>query len=183
MNKSAVGVTRSWGPADLNVSYWQSAIQAAPQMANLSGWRGHGIDAGGNLNSGPLYLSGNLSWYTAGSISGLSENTSEGSMSGSLFLTWAPADWPKLSAGITNYGYQGDFYIYDGREQDSFVRYQLAVDTSPLLAAAAPGMGAKLMFLASFQGNNSSSHWAQTAYKNEAGNVFVGFRLARQWLP
>jgi hypothetical protein len=88
-----------------------------------------------------------------------------------------------LSAGVTNYAYQADFFNYNGAEQNSLMRYQLTVDGSRLLASALSDRNAQLTFLASYQGNKSRSQWTQADYSSDVGNVFVGFRFARPFLP
>ena len=180
--KSAIGMTRNWNSGAINLSYWQSTVQAAAQLPDMAQWRGHGMDAAGNVYSGRFSLSGNLSWYKANDLA-LLNNNSENSVSGSLFVSWRPALWPKLSAGVTNYAYQADFFSYNGAEQNSLMRYQLTVDGSPLLATALSDRNAQLTFLASYQGNKSRSQWSQADYSSDVGNVFVGFRFARPFLP
>jgi hypothetical protein len=77
---------------------------------------------------------------------------------------------------VTNYAYQGSFLDYSGREENSLMRYELAVDTSSLLSAwSAPG--AQLKFIASYQGNSAHSQWAQTNSLKGSSDVFLGFRL------
>jgi len=180
--KSAIGVSRNWDTGAINLSYWQSAVQAAAQLPDEVQWRGRGMDAAGNLYSGRWSISGNLSWYKANDLA-LLNNNSENSVSGSLFVSWRPALWPKLSAGVTNYAYQADFLDYNGAEKNSLIRYQLTVDGSPLLATALSDRNAKLTFLASYQDNKSRSQWSQADYSSDMGNVFVGFRFARPLLP
>ncbi len=180
--KSAIGVSRNWSTGAINLSYWQSDVQASAQLPDEAQWRGRGMDAAGNLHSGRWSISGNLSWYKANDL-GLWNGSSENSVSGSLFVSWRPALWPKLSAGVTNYAYQADFLDYNGAEKNSLIRYQLTVDGSPLLATTLSDRNAKLMFLASYQGNKSRSQWSQTDYSSGVGNVFVGFRFARPLLP
>jgi hypothetical protein len=175
-------MTRNWNSGAINLSYWQSTVQAAAQLPDMAQWRGHGMDAAGNVYSGRFSLSGNLSWYKANDLA-LLNNNSENSVSGSLFVSWRPALWPKLSAGVTNYAYQADFFSYNGAEQNSLMRYQLTVDGSPLLATALSDRNAQLTFLASYQGNKSRSQWSQADYSSDVGNVFVGFRFARPFLP
>ena len=180
--KSAIGVNRNWDIGAINLSYWQSAVQAAAQLPYEVQWRGRGMDAAGNFYSGRWSISGNLSWYKANDLA-LWNSSSENSLSGSLVVSWRPALWPKLSAGVTNYDYQADFFGYNGAENNSLMRYQLMVDGSSLLATALSDRNAKLTFLASYQDNKSRSQWSQTDYSSGMGNVFVGFRFARALLP
>src|SRR5258705_11220676 len=180
--KSAIGVSRNWNTGAINLTYWQPPVQAAAQLPEEVQWRGRGMDAAGNLYSGRWSISGNLSWYKANDFA-LWNSSSENSVSGSLFVSWRSALWPKLSAGVTNYAYQADFFGYNGAENNSLMRYQLMVDGSSLLATALSDRNAKLTFLASYQDNKSRSQWSQTDYSSGVGNVFVGFRFARSLLP
>jgi hypothetical protein len=180
--KSAIGMTRNWNTGAIDLSYWQSAVQTAAQLPDDVQWRGHGMDATGNLYSGRWSLSGNLSWYKANDFA-LSNNSNENSVNGSLFVNWQPALGPKLSAGVTNYAYAADFLDYNGVQKNSLMRYQLAVDGSQLLVTALSDRNTHLTFLASYQGNKSRSQWSQADYSNDMGNVFVGFRFTRPFLP
>jgi hypothetical protein len=87
-----------------------------------------------------------------------------------------------VSAGLTNYAYQADFLDYNGMEQSSLFRYQVAVDVSPLLAAHLRDRETQLTFLASFQGDRTRSQWSQAGYDGQEGNVFVGLKFARPFL-
>ncbi len=175
-------MTRNWDTGAVNLSYWRSSIETATPLPNEAEWRGHGLDLGGNISPGRWSMSGNLSWYTADNLAVLN-NSAENSLNGSLFLSWRAPSWPKLSAGITNYGYEADFLDYHGLERSSAMRYQLMLDCSSLLANALSGKSAQLTFLASFDANNSRSQWSQSGYSSAAGNMFLGFRFARPILP
>jgi hypothetical protein len=175
LEKSAIGMTRTWQSASVNLSYWRSVVTDPSSVVEQSQWQGRGMDVGGTVKSGPLSVSGNLSLYTADNVAAWN-NTAESNVNGSLYLTFSPAAWPKFSAGVTNYAYQGSFLDYSGREENSLMRYELAVDTSSLLSAwSAPG--AQLKFIASYQGNSAHSQWAQTNSLKGSSDVFLGFRL------
>ena len=180
MEKSAIGMTRSWDSGSLNLSYWRSAVEGAPSVPAESQWHGRGMDIGGTLNSGRLSVAGNLTWYTADNLAAWN-NTAESNVNGSLFLTWSRAAWPRLSAGVTNYAYQAAFLDYGGLEASSLTRYELAVDSSRLLSAWADPE-AQLKFIASYQGNSARSQWAQTA-DTGARDVFLGLKFTRSLLP
>jgi hypothetical protein len=180
--KTAIGMTQSWNAGGLNLRYWRSAVRSDGQLPEDTQWRGHGMDVAGNLYSGHWTIWGNLSWYKADNVAAWS-NSAENSVNGSLFVTWDSLRWPKLTAGVTNYAYQADFFGYHGTEQNSLTRYQLTIDGSRLLAAALSDKDAQLTFLASYQGDKSRSQLVQTGYSSDAGNVFLGFRFARPFLP
>ena len=72
MEKSSVGMTRAWGYGSVNMSYWQSAVDAPAAIADER-WRSHGMDVGGTLNSGRLSMSGNVSFYTADTMAALEQ--------------------------------------------------------------------------------------------------------------
>lgn len=182
LQKSAVGLTRSFDGGSVNLSYWRSQITAPVSVPDESHWRGHGMDIGGSLNSGRVSLSGNLSLYSADNAA-MAANTAESNINGSLFLTWSRAAWPKLSAGVTNYAYQSTFFDYGGLEQTSLMRYEFAVDSTPLLSAWADPK-AQLKFIASYQDDTYRSQWARTK-DTGAGtqNVFFGFKFSRSLLP
>jgi hypothetical protein len=180
MEKSSIGMTRSWKSGSVNLSYWQSAVEGAPSFADESQWHGSGMDIGGTLKSGRVSMSGNITWYTADTLAALS-NTSETNVNGSFFLTWSRAAWPKLSAGITNYAYQSMFLDYGGLEASSLTRYELNVDSSSLLSAWRDP-AAQLKFIASYQGNTTRSQWAQ-AVETGASDVFLGLKFTRSLLP
>ena len=139
------------------------------------------MDVAGDIYSKRWSLSGNVSWYRAGNTA-LRLNSAEGSVNGSLFLTWHPSHGPKLSAGVTNYSYQADFFDYNGAEQSRLIRYQLALDFSPVLASAWFDKETQLTMLASFQGSKTGSQWSQVGYNSDEGNLFVGLKLARPFL-
>ena len=181
LEKSAIGMTRTWGASSVNLSYWRSAVESAASVPDEWEWRGRGMDVGGTLRSGRVSVSGNLSWYTADNMAALN-NTAESNLNGSLFLTYSRAAWPKFSAGLTNYAYQAAYFDYSGLEQSSLMRYEFAVDSTPLLSAWADPQ-AQLKFIASYQDNGYSSQWSQA--DNEAGmqNVFFGFKFTRSLLP
>lgn len=180
MEKSSIGMTRSWDSGSVNLSYWRSSVDASPSFADESQWHGRGMDVGGSLHSGRLSLSGNLSLYTADNLAAWN-NTAESNVNGSLYLTWSRAAWPKLSAGVTNYAYQSAFLDYGGLEGSSLTRYELAVDSSSLLSAWADP-AAQLKFLASYQGNSTRSQWAQDN-STGASDVFLGLKFTRSLLP
>jgi hypothetical protein len=170
--KSAIGMTRNWKSGSVNLSYWRSAITSVLEQSQ---WYGRGMDVGGTVKSGPLSVSGNLSWYSADNVAAVN-NTAESNVNGSLHLTFSRAAWPKLSAGMTNYAYQGLFLDYGGLQENSLMRYELAVDTSPLLSArSAPG--AQLKFIASYQGSSTLSQWAQTNSATGNSDVFLGLKF------
>jgi len=180
LEKSAVGMTRSFDGGSLNLSYWRS--QVTPPVSDESQWRSHGMDIGGTLKSGPLSLSGNLSVYSADTIV-IARTSAESNVNGSLFLTWSRAAWPKLSAGVTNYAYQSSFFDYGGVEQSSLMRYEVALDSTPLLSGWRDPQ-AQLKFIASYQDNSYRSQWAQTGDTGGvAQNVFFGFKFSRSLLP
>ena len=180
MEKSAVGMTRSFQGGSLNMSYWRSEIAAPP--SDDSQWRGQGMDVGGTLNSGRLSLSGNLSVFSADTVAAAS-NAAESNVNGSLFLSWSRAAWPKFSAGVTNYAYQSAFFDYGGLEQTNLMRYELAVDSTPLLSAWGDPK-AQLKFIASYQDSFYRSQWTQTSDTGaDTQNVFFGFKFARSLLP
>ena len=182
MEKSAVGMTRSWNQGSLNLSYWRSAVEGPAALPNESQWRGRGMDIGGTLNSGRMSVSGNITWYTADNLAAWN-NTAESNVNGSLFLTWSRATWPKLSAGVTNYAYQAAFLDYSGLETSSLMRYELGVDSTRLLSAWADPE-AQLKFIASYQGNITRSQWAQSHYTDAStGDVFLGLKFTRSLLP
>lgn len=182
MEKSAIGMTRSWESGSVNLSYWRSAVEAPASVPDESQWSGRGMDIGGTLHSGRLSVSGNLSLYTADNLAAWN-NTAESNVNGSLFLTWTRATWPKLSAGVTNYAYQAAFFDYNGLEASSLMRYELAVDSSPLLSAWA-NPEAQLKFIASYQGNSTRSQWTQNDYGGAStGDMFLGFKFTRSLLP
>jgi len=181
LEKSAFGLSRNWDIAALDLSYWRSSVQASPSLASDALWRAHGMDVTGNIYSGPWSVSGSLSWYRADNFAAWN-NSAEGSVNGSLFLAWHPQWGPKLSAGLTNYAYQADFFDYHGLEQSSLFRYQVAVDISPWLASSLRDGQTQLTFLASFQGDATRSQWSQAAYNGQEGNVFVGLKFARPFL-
>lgn len=180
MEKSSIGMTRSWDSGTVNLSYWRSSVEGAPSFADESQWRGRGMDLAGTLNSGRLSVSGNLTWYTADNLAAWN-NTAESNVNGSLFLTWRRAAWPKLSAGVTNYAYQAAFLDYGGLEGSSLTRYELGVDSSSLLSAWADP-AAQLKFIASYQGNSTRSQWAQND-STGASDVFLGLKFTRSLLP
>ena len=181
--KSAIGMTRNWNtPARLISAIGNRLCKRRHKLPDDVQWRGHGMDATGNLYSGRWSLSGNLSWYKANDFA-LSNNSNENSVNGSLFVNWQPALGPKLSAGVTNYAYAADFLDYNGVQKNSLMRYQLAVDGSQLLVTALSDRNTHLTFLASYQGNKSRSQWSQADYSNDMGNVFVGFRFTRPLRP
>ena len=180
MEKSSVGMTRAWGYGSVNMSYWRSSVDAASSLPE-EGWRGRGMDVGGTLRSGQLSMSGNLSFYTAGNIAALN-NTAESNMNGSLFFTYSRAAWPKLSAGVTNYEYQQAFFDYAGLERSNQMRYEVGVDSTPLLSAWRDP-GAQLKFIASYQDNSSRSQWSQADTATVAQNIFFGFKFSRSLLP
>jgi hypothetical protein len=177
LQKIAFGADRNWSHGGLNFNYWNMTIEAPPAIAQGPQWRGEGVSAGGNYHTGPWSLSGNLSWNTDENL-GLS-NIAESSISGSLFLTWQHADWPKLSAGVMNYGYEQQFFDFDGINRNGSLRYQLALDVSPLLAATLNDRTTHLSVLGSYQGNMSESLWGAAGQKDNAGDIFFGFRLTR----
>jgi hypothetical protein len=179
LEKSSVGMTRAWGYGSVNMSYWQSAVDA-PSIADER-WRSHGMDVGGTLGSGRLAMSGNLSFYTADTMAALN-NSAESNVNGSVFLTYSRAAWPKLSAGVTNYEYQSAFFNYGGLEQSSLMRYELGVDSTPLLSAWRDP-GAQLKFIASYQDNSSRSQWVRSDTASDLQNVFFGFKFTRSLLP
>jgi hypothetical protein len=162
------------------MSYWRSQI--ASPVSDESQWRGHGMDIGGTLKSGHLSVSGNLSVYSADNVA-MAANTAESNVNGSLFLTWSRAAWPKLSAGVTNYAYQSSFFDYGGLEQAKLMRYELAVDSTPLVSAWVDPQ-AQLKFIASYQDNSYRSQWAQSGDTSGAAqNMFFGFKFSRSLLP
>ena len=180
LEKSAVGLTRSFDGGSVNMSYWRSQI--ASPVSDESQWRGHGMDIGGTLKSGHLSVSGNLSVYSADNVA-MAANTAESNVNGSLFLTWSRAAWPKLSAGVTNYAYQSSFFDYGGLEQAKLMRYELAVDSTPLVSAWVDPQ-AQLKFIASYQDNSYRSQWAQSGDTSGAAqNMFFGFKFSRSLLP
>ena len=182
LEKSSVGMTRAWNYGSVNVSYWRSAVDAPASVPEEAQWRGRGMDVGGTLNSGRLSMSGNVSFYTADTMAALN-NTAESNVNGSLFLTYSHAAWPKLSAGVTNYAYQTTFFDYAGLNQASQMRYELGVDSTPLLSAWRDP-GAQLKFIASYQDISSRSQWSQTGDTGTAmQNVFLGFKFTRSLLP
>ena len=182
MEKSAVGMTRAWGYGSVNLSYWRSSVEAPAAVPEETQWRGRGMDVGGTLRSGRVAMSGNLSVYTADNIAALN-NSAESNVNGSLFLTYSHAAWPKLSAGVTNYAYQAAFFDYSGLEQSNLMRYEVGVDSTPLLSAWADP-AAQLKFIASYQDNSSRSQWSQAAAAaTGAQNVFLGFKFTRSLLP
>jgi len=181
LEKSAFGLTRNWNAAALNLSYWQSTVQTRPGFATDALWRAHGMDVAGNFYSGPWSVSGNLSWYRADNVAEWN-NSAEGSINASLFLAWHPRQGPKVSAGLTNYAYQADFFDYNGMEQSSLFRYQVAVDMAPLLATTLRDSATQLTFLASFQGDSTRSQWSQAGYVGQEGNVFFGLKFAQPFL-
>ena len=178
--KSAIGMTRSWNSGSVDLSYWRSTVEGGASMQEESRWHGRGLDIGGNLHSGRVSVSGNLTWYTADTLAAFN-NIAESNVNGSLFLTWSRAAWPKLSAGVTNYAYQAAFFDYGGLEASNLTRYEVAVDSSPLLSAWADPE-AQLKFIASYQGNSTRSQWAQTA-DTGASDVFLGLKFTRSLLP
>jgi hypothetical protein len=180
LEKSSVGMTRAWDYGSVNMSYWQSAVDAPASIAD-DGWRGHGMDVGGTLNSGRLSMSGNLSFYTADTMAALN-HSAESNVNGSVFLTYSRAAWPKLSAGVTNYEYQAAFFNYGGLEQSNLMRYEVGVDSTPLLSAWRDP-GAQLKFIASYQDNSSRSQWSQADTVTAMQNVFFGFKFTRSLLP
>ncbi len=180
MEKSSVGMTRAWGYGSVNMSYWQSAVEAPASIADEQ-WRSRGMDVGGTLRSGRLSMSGNVSFYTADTIAALN-SSAESNVNGSLFLTYSRAAWPKLSAGVTNYEYQAAFLNYGGLEQSNLMRYEVGVDSTPLLSAWRDP-GAQLKFIASYQDNSSRSQWSQTDTATGMQNVFFGFKFTRSLLP
>jgi hypothetical protein len=180
LEKSSVGMSRAWGYGSVNMNYWQSSVDAPATIADER-WRSHGMDVGGTLNSGRLSMSGNLSFYTADTTAALN-NSAESNVNGSVFLTYSRAAWPKLSAGVTNYGYQAAFLNYGGLEQSSLMRYEVGVDSTPLLSAWRDP-GAQLKFIASYQDNSSRSQWSQTNTVTDMQNVFFGFKFSRSLLP
>jgi hypothetical protein len=182
LEKSAVGMTRSWDSGSLNVSYWQSSVDGPTALAEEALWRSQGMDFGGTLTSGRLSMSGNLSFYTADNIVALN-NSAESNLNGSLFLTYSRAAWPKVSAGVTNYAYQAAYFDYAGLNQNSLMRYEIGIDSTPLLSAWRDP-GAQLKFIASYQDASSLSQWAQTPDTTVAAqNVFFGFKFTRSLLP
>lgn len=181
MEKSAIGMTRSFDQGSLNVSYWRSAIEAPAAIPDDSLWRGRGMDVAGTLSSGRLSVSGNLTWYSADNLAAWN-NTAETNVNGSLFLTWSRAAWPKLSAGVTNYGYQAAFFDYGGVETSSLMRYEVGVDSTALLSAWADPE-AQLKFVASYQGNITRSQWSQSYADASTDDVFLGLKFTRSLLP
>jgi len=183
LEKMAVGTTRSLDIGTVSISYWESAVQnPALQGTDNALWRGHGTDIAGNLYSGRWSISGNLSLYGA-SNTALSGNSTENSLNASVFVNWKPQRWPSLSAGMTNYTDETAFFDYNGAEQSGLIHYQFAVDFSPLVAAAFSDKNSQLTFLTSFQGEGSRSRWGAADYANGTGNVFVGLKFARPFLP
>jgi hypothetical protein len=181
MEKSAVGMSRTWDAGTLNVSYWRSSVDGPATLAEESLWRGQGMDVGGTLKSGRLSMSGNLSFYTSDNIVALN-NSAESNLNGSLFLTYSRAAWPKVSAGVTNYAYQAVYFDYSGLNQNSMMRYEVGVDSTPLLSAWRDP-GAQLKFIASYQDTSSLSQWAQAPdTATAAQNVFFGFKFTRSLL-
>jgi hypothetical protein len=181
MEKSAIGMTQSWDQGSVNVSYWRSAVEAPAAIPDEALWRGRGMDVAGTLSSGRLSVSGNLTWYTTDNLAAWN-NTAESNVNGSLFLTWSRAAWPKLSAGVTNYGYQAAFFDYGGLETSGLMRYELGVDSTSLLSAWADPE-ARLKFIASYQGNTIRSQWTQTYADASTGDVFLGMKFTRSLLP
>ena len=179
MEKSAIGMSRSWNTGSVNLSYWRSAVEPS-SLADESEWRSSGMDIGGTLKSGRVSMSGNLTWYTADNIAAIN-NTAESNVNGSFFLTWSRAAWPKLSAGVTNYAYQSMFLDYGGVEASSLTRYEVNVDSSSLLSAW-QDPAAQLKFIASYQGNSTRSQWAQ-AVQTGMSDVFLGLKFTRSLLP
>src|SRR5258706_7566524 len=59
--KSAIGVSRNWNTGAINLSYWQSAVQAAAQLPEDVQWRGRGMDAAGDPYFRRLSIAGQLS--------------------------------------------------------------------------------------------------------------------------
>jgi hypothetical protein len=180
--KSAVGVTRSWDGGSVNLSYWRSTIEPEALLPRDAEWRGHGLDFGGSVTPGHWTLSGNLSWYRAEDLV-LLNSSAENSLGGSLFVSWSAPSWPKLSAGVTNYGYEADYLDNHGLERNGSVRYQLMLDCSSLIAGTLADKSAQLSFLASFDASNSRSQWSQAGSSSAAGNMFFGFRFARPVAP
>jgi hypothetical protein len=180
VEKSAIGMTRNFGSSSVNLSYWRSGIEAPDALPDQSEWRGRGMDVGGTLKSGSLSTAVNLSWSSADNTAALN-NTAESTLNGSLYLTWSRAAWPKLSAGVSNYAHSSAFFDYSGIEQNSMMRYDLAVDSSPLLARWSDPR-AQLKFIASYQENSSRSQWKQTQ-ETGAENLFFGFKFSRSILP
>jgi hypothetical protein len=175
MEKSAIGMTRNWQAASVNLSYWRSAVTDPSSVVEQAQWYGRGMDVGGTAKSGPLSVSGSLSWSTADNVMA-SNNTVQNNVNGSLYLTYSPATWPKLSAGVTNYAYQNALLDYGGLEENSLMRYELGVDTSSLLSAwSAPG--AQLKFIASYQGKSAHSRWAESSSVNGTSDVFLGLKF------
>ena len=180
LEKSSVGMTRAWGYGSVNMNYWQSSVDAPAAIADER-WRSHGMDVGGTLSSGRLSMSGNVSFYTADTMAALN-NSAESNVNGSVFLTYSRAAWPKLSAGVTNYEYQAAFLNYGGLEQSNLMRYEVGVDSTPLLSTWRDP-GAQLKFIASYQDSNSRSQWAQADTATGMQNVFFGFKFTRSLLP
>jgi hypothetical protein len=180
LEKSSVGMTRAWGYGSVNMNYWQSSVDAPAAIADER-WRSHGMDVGGTLRSGRLSMSGNVSFYTADTITALN-NSAESNVNGSVFLTYSRAAWPKLSAGVTNYGYQAAFLNYGGLEQSNLMRYEVGVDSTSLLSAWRDP-GAQLKFIASYQDNSFRSQWSQANTVTDMQNVFLGFKFTRSLLP
>jgi hypothetical protein len=179
LEKSSVGMTRAWGYGSVNMNYWQSAVDT-PAIADEQ-WRSHGMDVGGTLRSGRLSMSGNVSFYTADTMAALG-SSAESNVNGYMFLTYSRAAWPKLSAGVTNYEYQAAFLNYGGLEQSNLMRYEVGVDSTPLLSAWRDP-GAQLKFIASYQDNSSRSQWSQADTTTAMQNVFFGFKFTRSLLP
>jgi hypothetical protein len=180
VEKSSIGMSRNFGLASLNLSYWRTDIEAPPSASDPSQWSSRGMDVGGTLKSGPIAVAGNLSWSNADNIAVLN-NTAERTLNGSVYLTWTRKAWPKLSAGLSNYAHHSEFLNYGGLEQSSMMRYEVAVDSSQLLSAWRDPQ-AQLKFIASYQENSSRSQWTETQVTG-AENLFFGFKFSRSVLP
>jgi hypothetical protein len=181
VEKSAVGVARKWSSGSVNLSYWRSSIDETEAASKNAQWRGSGVDAAGTLKSGRVAVSGTVSWFGAESRAAWSKEDS--TINGSLQLTWSPSAWPKVSAGVSNYAFQSAFLDRAGFEENRMVRYDLAVDSTPLLSAWSDP-AAQLKFIASYQGNSTNTLLPKPG--NAAAstqNVFVGVKFKRSLLP
>src|SRR5258706_7212864 len=48
--KSAIGVSRNWSTGAINLSYWQSDVQASAQLPDEAQWRRGGVDGAGDVH-------------------------------------------------------------------------------------------------------------------------------------
>jgi hypothetical protein len=178
VEKSAIGVARKWNSGSVNLSYWRSSIDQP--VSKDAQWRGSGVDVAGTLKSGRVAVSGALSWVGAESLAAW--NKEDSTLNGSLQLTWSPSAWPKVSAGVSNYAFQSAFLDRAGFEDNRMVRYDLAVDSTPLLSAWSH-RAAQLKFVASYQGSSTNTLVPKAGNAADSTqNVFVGVKFKRSLL-